>query len=63
MRPLQASDAFLLRVATWLNLNWCRQRFTLAHVDADPHLAAYYRSPPTSGSCPPSGPSPLEWCG
>ena len=49
MRPLQASDTFLLRVATWLNVNWGRQRFTLAQVDDDPHLAAYYRSVPDFG--------------
>ena len=49
MRPLQASDAFLLRIATWLNLNWCRPRLTLAQVDHDPHLAAYYRSVPVFG--------------
>ena len=49
MRPLEPGDAFLLRVATWLNLNWSGERFTFSEVDDDPHLAAYYRSVPDFG--------------
>lgn len=48
-RALDDGDGFLLRIATWLNLNWAADRFTLAQVDADPHLAAYYRAPPEFG--------------
>ena len=49
MRALEERDGLLLRFATWLNLNWSGPRFTLAQVDADPHLAAYYRTPPEFG--------------
>lgn len=49
-RALDDGDGFLLRIATWLNLNWAADRFTLARVDADPHLAAYYRSAPEFGT-------------
>ena len=48
-RALDERDGLLLRVATWLNLNWSGPRFTVAQLDADPHLAAYYRSPPEFG--------------
>jgi GNAT superfamily N-acetyltransferase len=48
-RALEDGDGFLLRVATWLNLNWSGDRFTLAQLDADPHLAAYYRTAPEFG--------------
>jgi GNAT superfamily N-acetyltransferase len=58
MRPLQPSDALLLRVATWLNLNWCRQRFSFAQVDDDPHLAAYHRSAPVFGFVSTTGSEP-----
>ena len=43
-RALDGRDGLLLRFATWLNLNWSGPRFTIAQLDADPHLAAYYRS-------------------
>jgi GNAT superfamily N-acetyltransferase len=49
LRRLETADALLLRVATWLNLNWARERLTFAQLDADPHLAAYYRFTPGSG--------------
>ncbi|UOY01293.1 GNAT family N-acetyltransferase [Blastococcus sp. PRF04-17] len=49
LRPLGTADGFLLRVATWLNVNWVEQRFTFAQVDADPHLAAYFRFVPERG--------------
>ena len=49
MRPLRNTDAFLLRVATWMNLNWSGERLTFAQMDADPHLAAYYRLRPAEG--------------
>lgn len=49
MRRLRPDDAFLLRVATWLDLNWCGERFTFAQLDDDPHLAAYHRTPPEFG--------------
>lgn len=49
MRRLRAGDAFLLRVATWLDLNWCGERFTFAQLDDDPHLAAYHRTAPEFG--------------
>jgi GNAT superfamily N-acetyltransferase len=58
MRPLQPTDAFLLRVATWLNVNWCGQRFTFAQVDVDPHLAAYHRSVPDFGFVSTTGSEP-----
>jgi GNAT superfamily N-acetyltransferase len=44
-RALDERDGLLLRLATWFNLNWNGPRFTFAQLDADPHLAAYYRSP------------------
>jgi GNAT superfamily N-acetyltransferase len=46
---LDERDGLLLRVATWLNLNWSGERFSVAQIDADPHLAAYYRTPPLFG--------------
>jgi ribosomal protein S18 acetylase RimI-like enzyme len=49
LRALGSQDRFLLRTATWLNLNWCGERFTFAALDADPHLAAYYLTPPAFG--------------
>lgn len=49
LRELEAGDGFLLRTATWLNLNWRDERFTFAQVDADPKLAAYYRFSPDDG--------------
>lgn len=49
LRALDGGDDLLLRLATWLNLNWSGDRFTLAQVDADPHLAGYYRRPPEFG--------------
>lgn len=57
-RPLEDPDRLLLRVATWLNVNWCGERFTLAQVDDDPHLAAYYRTPPAFGSVSTAGDDP-----
>ncbi len=48
-RALDDGDGLLLRLATWLNVNWRGERFTVAQVDADPHLAAYYRTPPAFG--------------
>ena len=48
-RALDERDGLLLRLATWLNLNWSGPRFTIAQLDADPHLAAYYRSAPEFG--------------
>ena len=35
MRELTPADAFLLRVATWLNLHWSGERFTFREVDDD----------------------------
>lgn len=49
MRELEVGDACLLRVATWLNLNWSGERFTFAQLDGDPQLAAYYRFSPDDG--------------
>jgi GNAT superfamily N-acetyltransferase len=49
LRPLRAADTFLLRVATWMNLNWSGDRLTFAQLDSDPHLAAYYRFLPGDG--------------
>ena len=49
LRSLQPADRFLLRTATWLNLNWCGERFTFAQMDADPYLAGYYRLTPEDG--------------
>lgn len=48
-RPLEVQDRFLLRVATWLNVNWGGERFTFAQVDDDRHLAGYYRAAPEFG--------------
>ncbi len=48
-RALDERDGLLLRLATWLNLNWNGPRFTIAQLDADPHLAAYYRTAPEFG--------------
>jgi GNAT superfamily N-acetyltransferase len=49
VRRLEPTDALLLRVATWMNLNWAGERLTFAQVDDDPHLAAYYRFTPADG--------------
>lgn len=49
VRRLEPTDALLLRVATWMNLNWSGERLTFAQMDADPHLAAYYRFEPADG--------------
>jgi GNAT superfamily N-acetyltransferase len=49
LRPLDDGDDLLLRLATWFNLNWSGDRFTLAQLDADPHLAGYYRRRPEFG--------------
>lgn len=49
MRPLQATDAFLLRVATWMNVNWTGERLTFAQLDDDPHLSRYHRLEPGRG--------------
>ncbi len=49
LRALDGGDDLLLRLATWLNLNWSGDRFTLAQVDAAPHLAGYYRRRPEFG--------------
>jgi len=57
-RPLDERDGLLLRVATWLNLNWNGPRFTVAQVDADPHLAAYYRTAPEFGVVSTAGGEP-----
>jgi len=46
---LDERDGLLLRLATWFNVNWSGPRFTVAQVDADPHLAAYHRTPPEFG--------------
>jgi GNAT superfamily N-acetyltransferase len=62
-RALDDGDGFLLRVATWLNLNWAADRFSLAEVDADPHLAAYYRAAPEFGLVSTAGgrPTGVVW--
>lgn len=49
LRALEDGDGLLLRLATWFNLNWSGNRFTLARLDADPHLAGYYRTRPEFG--------------
>lgn len=49
-RALDGRDRLLLRLATWLNLNWSGRRSTFADLDADPHLAAYYRTVPEFGA-------------
>lgn len=49
LRALDDGDGLLLRLATWFNLNWSGDRFTLAQLDADPHLAGYYRRQPEFG--------------
>ena len=49
LRPRKHGDRFLVRTATWLNLNWSGERLTFAQLDADPHLAAYYRFEPDVG--------------
>ena len=46
LRALQPTDALLLRVATWLDVNWSGERVTLSQVDADPLLAEYSRIRP-----------------
>jgi GNAT superfamily N-acetyltransferase len=63
---VQATDDFLLRVATWLNLNWSGERLTFARMDADPHLASYCRLDPAGGdygfvSTGRSGPTGVVW--
>jgi GNAT superfamily N-acetyltransferase len=50
LRSLDSGDGFLLRIATWLNVNWCGERFTVQQVDADPRLAAYFRIAPDGGT-------------
>ena len=57
-RPLDDGDALLLRLATWWNLNWSGARFTVAQMDADPHLAAYYRATPEFGFVSTTGDGP-----
>lgn len=57
-RPLDDGDRLLLRVATWLNLNWSGPRFTVAQLDADPHLAGYYRTPAEFGVVSTAGGEP-----
>ena len=49
MRSLETADTFLLRVATWLNVNWSGDRLTFAQLAADPHLAGYCRFVPEYG--------------
>ncbi|WP_369253494.1 GNAT family N-acetyltransferase [Geodermatophilus amargosae] len=49
LRPLLPSDGLLLRVATWLDVNWCGDRISFAGVDADPQLAEYCRIDPAAG--------------
>ena len=49
LRPRDHGDRFLVRTATWLNLNWSGERLTYAQMDADPRLAAYYRFAPDAG--------------
>ena len=49
LRALQPSDGLLLRIATWLDVNWCGERITLAQGDADPLLAEYCRFRPDGG--------------
>jgi GNAT superfamily N-acetyltransferase len=63
IRPLDDGDALLLRLATWWNLNWSGERFTVAQLDADPHLAAYYRRPPQFGFVSTTGdvPTGVVW--
>lgn len=58
VRALRNDDRFLLRVATWLNLNWCGERFTFAQLDDDPHLSTYYRTVPTFGFVAMAGSEP-----
>ncbi len=62
-RALADGDALLLRIATWWNLNWSGERFTVARMDADPHLAAYYRTTPEFGfvSTTDDGPTGVVW--
>ena len=48
-RALDERDGLLLRLATWLNLNWSGPWFTVAQLDGDPHLAGYYRRTPEFG--------------
>jgi GNAT superfamily N-acetyltransferase len=49
LRALEPADALLLRVATWLDVNWGGERISLAQVDADPLLAEYCRFRPDGG--------------
>jgi GNAT superfamily N-acetyltransferase len=49
LRELRTRDAFLLRTATWLNVNWSGERLSFAQLDGDPRLAAYYRFTPDAG--------------
>ncbi len=49
LRPLLPSEGLLLRLATWLDVNWCGERISLAQVDADPRLAEYCRIDPGAG--------------
>lgn len=49
LRPRDHGDRFLVRTATWLNVNWSGERLTFAQLDADPRLAAYYRFAPDAG--------------
>jgi ribosomal protein S18 acetylase RimI-like enzyme len=58
MRALDDGDGLLLRLATWWNVNWSGERFTVAQVDADPHLAAYHRTAPEFGAVSTSGGAP-----
>jgi ribosomal protein S18 acetylase RimI-like enzyme len=51
LRPLTVADDVLLRVATWMNVNWSGdgERVTFAQLDSEPHLAAYCRLVPGDG--------------
>ncbi|RBY79990.1 GNAT family N-acetyltransferase [Blastococcus sp. TF02-09] len=57
-RALDEQDRLLLRLATWFNVNWNGPRFSIAQVDGDPHLAAYYRTSPEFGAVSTAGGEP-----
>ena len=43
VRPLKLNDIELLRQATFHNLNWNGNRFSIQEIDENPHFSHYYQ--------------------
>lgn len=42
IRPIIAKDQDILRLATFYNLNWNEERFSLEEIDSNPQFSHYY---------------------